>query len=139
MKTKVLAILVLTVMTAAGPVATAAARVQGATAGRPVAIEGRIEGLLSACRGAYCEPGEESITAAVEHQYVLVAGDGKIYSLPNVKPALLARYIARRVRITGTEISGGRAILVHTAEVLANGGQWFIFWSSGISHGIGKR
>jgi hypothetical protein len=139
MKRKVSAILVFTIMMTWSLALSTPARMRGALPGKPVAIEGTIKGLLSACRGVYCPPGEESITAALQHQYVLVAGEGKIYSLPNVKPDLLARYIARRVRITGNEIGGGRAILVRKAEVLTGGGHWFVFWSPGIVPGLKER
>jgi hypothetical protein len=139
MEAKASRILAVAVTVVLGWLAPAAARLQSALPGKPVAVEGTIEGLLSACRDMYCKPGEEDITAALERQYVLVGHEGKVYALPNLKPALLARHIARRVRITGDEISGGRAILVRTAEVLGEGGQWLIFWHSGISGGIRRR
>jgi len=116
----------------------AAAYSKSALPSKPITIEGTIQGLQGACMGVYCKVGEENITAAMEDEFVLVTGDGSFYSLPNVKSMLLARYIARMIRVSGDEILGGKAILVHTAEVMDKG-KWTAFWSPEIADQVKYR
>jgi hypothetical protein len=118
--------------------AYALADVKGAQGSRPITVEGSIQGLQSACMGVYCKAGEEGIVAAMEDEFVLATEDGVFYSLPNLKPTLLARYLARPVRVTGNEVLGGKAILVQTAEVMEKG-KWSAFWSPDIADKVKYR
>ena len=110
----------------------AAAYTRGAIPGKPVTLEGTIQGLQGACYGVYCSPGEENITAASEDEFVLVTEDGSFYTLPNLKSTLLARFLSRPVKVTGDEVMGGKAILVEKAEVMEKG-KWVAFWSPDIA------
>ena len=73
----------------------------------------------------------------MEDEFVLATENG-FYSLPNLKATLLSRYIARMVRVTGDEVLGGKAILVHTAKVM-KGGKWTAFWSPEIADKVKYR
>ena len=99
---------------------------------KAILVQGTIQGLQGACMEMFCRPGQENIVAALEDGFVLVVEDGRFYNLPNLKPTLLARYIARLVRVEGNEVLGGRAIIVLKADVM-EGGQWTTFWSPEIA------
>jgi hypothetical protein len=101
--------------------------------GKPVTVEGTIEGLFSACTGQLCVPGQENVVAGVEDTYVLSVGKDQFYYLPNVKNTLLSRYVGKTVRVKGTEALGGSSIIVDTAEVMGDGG-WTAFYSPEIRH-----
>lgn len=96
--------------------------------GQPVTVEGTIQGLLSACTGQLCVPGEENIIAGMEDTYVLSVGKDAFYYLPNVKNTLLVRYLGKTVRVKGVAALGGSSIIVDTAEVMEEGG-WTAFYS----------
>ena len=105
---------------------------------KPITVEGTIQGLRAACMNAWCAVGEENITAALEDEFVLLLSDGSFYSLPNLKATLLARHIARTVRVTGDEILGYKKIIVRTAEVMDKG-KWSAFWNPEIAKQVKKR
>jgi amphi-Trp domain-containing protein len=93
-----------------------------------VTEEGTIQGLLHACAGKTCIPGEEDIVALMEEHYVLVVGKDKYYYLPNVKSSILSPHLNKIVRVKGALAMGGDAVVVHTAEVM-EWGKWYPFFS----------
>ncbi len=67
-------------------------------------IEGTIEGFNCVLQGKVCPVGKEDSMAALEEVFVVLAADEKVYCLPNVDRAILARHLRDKVRVTG-EIS----------------------------------
>jgi hypothetical protein len=106
--------------------------------GKPVTVEGTIQGLLSACTGQMCVPGEENIIAGMEDTYVLSVGKNTFYYLPNIKNTLLARYLGATVKVKGIEALGGGSIIVDTAEVMGEEG-WSAFYSPQVRERIMER
>jgi hypothetical protein len=107
--------------------------------GEAVTVEGTIQGLLSACTGQLCVPGEENIVAAAEDTFVLSVGKNTYYFLPNLKTTLLSRYLGKSVKVIGVKALGGNSIIVDTIVALEAGGAWEEIYSPKIREQIEER
>ena len=107
--------------------------------GEAVTVEGTIQGLISACTGQLCVPGEENIVAAAEDTFVLSVGKNTYYFLPNLKTTLLSRYLGKPVKVTGVKALGGNSIIVDTFVALESGGQWGEIYSPAVREKINDR
>ena len=105
--------------------------------GKMITQEGTIQGLLSACTGQTCIPGQEDIVAAAEDQFVLSTGKNTYYYLPNLKSSHLSRLIGKAVKVKGVEALGGGAIIVSSAQVMENG-KWQTFYGPEIMEKVEK-
>jgi hypothetical protein len=100
----------------------------GAVFGKMIKAQGTIQGLMSTCEGQVCTPGEEMLMAAMEEIFILLTDSGESYLLPNVKSAVLSRYLNKMVRVEGEARFDGKAIMVSTAEAFEKG-KWRVFYS----------
>ena len=78
--------------------------------------EGTIQGLNCTHYHKECPKDDLDMYIALEHDFVLVAPDGRHFLLPNLSVLIKARYLTQQVRITG-EPKGSDSIWVENLEV----------------------
>ena len=67
-------------------------------------LTGSVQGLTCVTQGKVCPIGMEDPVAAAENVFVLLvdAAKGEYYFVPNVDRAVMARHLAKEVKIDGT-------------------------------------
>ena len=91
-------------------------------------LTGVIQGFNCVTQGKNCPVGMEDPLVTTERTFVLLQDDGDYYLIPNLDRALLARYVAKNVRVTGTLESKFNAIYADTLEYNVDG-DWKTAWS----------
>lgn len=91
-------------------------------------VEGTIQGFNCVTNGKTCPVGKEDPVIATERIFVLFTADDTYYFVPNLDRAILARHIARPVRITGVMDAKYRSIRAESLEVKTADG-WRTTWS----------
>jgi len=92
-------------------------------------IEGTIQGYNCVLQGKTCPIGGEDPLVATEVTFVLLTADNKYYFVPNVDRAVMARQVAKEVRINGIINNENNSIRVSTIEVKKDG-KWRVVYSS---------
>jgi len=91
-------------------------------------VEGTIQGFNCVTSGKTCPVGKEDPVIATERMFVLFTADGTYYFVPNLDRAILARHIARPVRITGVLNPKYKSIKAESMEVMTDN-IWRTTWS----------
>ncbi len=91
-------------------------------------VEGTIQGFNCVTNGKTCPVGKEDPVIATERIFVLFTADGTYYFVPNLDRAILARHIARPVRITGALNAKYRSITAESLETMIDN-EWRTSWS----------
>jgi hypothetical protein len=91
-------------------------------------LTGVIQGFNCVTQGKNCPVGMEDPLVMTERTFVLLQDDGDYYLIPNLDRALLARYVAKSVRVTGTLESKFNAVYADKLEYNVDG-DWKTAWS----------
>ncbi len=91
-------------------------------------VEGTIQGFNCVTNGKTCPVGKEDPVIATERIFVLFTADGTYYFVPNLDRAILARHIARPVRIAGALNAKYRSITAESLETMIDN-EWRTSWS----------
>ena len=89
-------------------------------------FKGTIEGALCVIEGKKCPPDDLDAHLLIENNFVLLASDGKYYYLPNLSRTIKARYVGKKVWVTGK--MKGESIIVDKLEV-KGGDKYKLIWS----------
>ena len=87
--------------------------------------------------GKTCPVGKEDPVIATERIFVLFMGDGTYYFVPNLDRAILARHIARPVRISGAVNPKYRSIQAESLEVMSDNA-WRVAWSEEMQRDVSR-
>ena len=91
-------------------------------------VEGSVQGFMCVTQGTTCPVGKEDPMAAVERVFVVLTKGGEYFFVPNVDRAVMARYINKTVRVSGTLSSTYNSIQADTIQVFDKGA-WKNRWS----------
>ncbi len=100
-------------------------------------LEGTIQGFNCVTSGKTCPVGKEDPVIATERIFVLFTPDGTYYFVPNLDRAILARHIARPVRITGELSAKYRSITAETLET-RDDNEWRTSWSKEMQRDVSR-
>lgn len=100
-------------------------------------VEGTIQGFNCVTNGKVCPIGKEDPVVATERIFVLHMSDGTYYFVPNLDRAIMSRYIAKPVRITGTIEPNSRSVQADSLEVKA-GDAWRVTWSKAMERDVAR-
>ena len=101
-------------------------------------LTGVIQGFNCVTQGKNCPVGMEDPLVMTERTFVLLQDDGDYYLMPNLDRALLARYVAKSVRITGTLEAKYNAIYANKLEYQVND-TWKTGWSQEMMEEFHKK
>ncbi len=91
-------------------------------------VEGTIQGFNCVLNGKTCPVGKEDPVIATERIFVLFTADGTYYFVPNLDRAIMARHIARPVRIAGRIDATYRSITAESLDAMIDN-KWRTTWS----------
>ena len=100
-------------------------------------LEGTVQGFNCVTNGKTCPVGKEDPVIATERIFVLFMGDGTYYFVPNLDRAILARHIARPVRISGEVNPKYRSIQAESLEVMSDNA-WRVAWSEEMQRDVSR-
>ena len=84
-------------------------------------VEGTIQGLNCVLHGKVCPLDKADPHVAAENVFVVLSSDKKYYFLTNIDRSIMARMLAKNVRVTGEHNEKYNAVLATKIEVMSNG------------------
>lgn len=91
-------------------------------------LEGTVQGYNCILQGKTCPIGSEDPLVASEYTFVLLTADNKFYFVPNVDRAVMARHVAREVRINGDINKENNAMRASSIESKKDG-KWRVVYT----------
>lgn len=116
---------------------TFAVVVLSAGAAAATQIEGTIQGFNCVTNGKTCPVGKEDPVIATERIFVVLTKDGKYYFVPNLDRAIMARHIARPVRVSGKIDPNYKSINAESLEVMT-GETWKVTWTTEMERDVAR-
>lgn len=101
----------------------------GAVSASAATITGTVEGLNCVTHGKACPVDNADPHIATEKAFVVVTGSDSYSFVPNLDRAILARYLHKKVRVTGTPSPKYNAVTAKKFEVNMNG-KWKTKWTA---------
>lgn len=91
-------------------------------------VEGRVQGLQCVISGKLCPIDDQDPHIAVEKHFIVYTSNNVYYFIPNLDRAVLARYLMKKVRVTGVKSERYNSIKADKFEVY-RGGKWKTVWT----------
>ncbi len=99
------------------------------------AVEGSIQGFTCVTMGKVCPVGKEDPLIAHEKTFGVFTYDNQFYFVPNMDRAILARYINKRVKVTGEVNKQYKSVNAENLQVFKDG-KWETPWSIKLEEAI---
>ncbi len=101
-------------------------------------IEGTVQGLSCVIGGKLCPIDHQDPHLAAEKSFVVLSADRSYHFVSNLDRAILARYLSKKVRVSGKISSEYNAIMAKKFEVYMDG-KWQTKWTIEMEKEARKR